>query len=69
MRPSDEGCGPVIASDRIPYLEMTSVGSYSSSRRDKGGKRKREDPEVQCPIHIDFPILLILTIPYIDTFL
>jgi hypothetical protein len=31
----------VIASNQAPYLQMRSVGSYSSSGREKEGKKER----------------------------
>ena len=40
-RPSDEGAvRPVIASNGVPYLEMMSVGSHSTSGREKKGKKE-----------------------------
>ena len=32
---------PVIASNVVPFLQMRSVGSHSTSGREKGGKKKR----------------------------
>ena len=32
---------PVIASNGIPYLQMSSVGSYSTSEREKERKKER----------------------------
>ena len=32
---------PVIASNRVPYLQMRSVGSHSRSGDEKEGKKKR----------------------------
>ena len=31
----------VIASNGIPYLKMRSIGSHSTSGREKGGKKER----------------------------
>ena len=39
-RPSDEGAvRPVIASNGVPFLQMRSVGSHSSSDREREGKK------------------------------
>ena len=41
-RPSDEGAvRPVIASNGSPFLQMRSVGSHSTSRREKEGIKER----------------------------
>ena len=41
-RPSDEGAvRPVIASNGVPFLQMRSVGSHSTSGREKEGKNER----------------------------
>ena len=41
-RPSDEGAvRPVIASNGLPFLQMRSVGSHSTSGREKEGKKER----------------------------
>ena len=41
-RPSDEGAvGPVIASNGVPFLQMRSVGSHSTSGREKEGNKER----------------------------
>ena len=41
-RPSDEGAmRPVIASNGVPYLQMRSVGSHSTSGREKEGIKER----------------------------
>ena len=32
---------PIIASNEVPYLQMTSVGSHSTSGREKEGKKGR----------------------------
>ena len=34
---------PVIASNGVPYLQMRSVGSLSTSGREKDGKKERYD--------------------------
>ena len=40
-RPSDEGTvRPVIASNGVPYLQMRSEGTHSTSGSEKEGKRK-----------------------------
>jgi hypothetical protein len=41
-RPSDEGAvRPVIASNGVLYLKMRSLGSHSTSGREKDGKKER----------------------------
>ena len=41
-RPSDEGAvPPVIASNGVPFLQMRSVGSHSTSGREKEGIKER----------------------------
>ena len=43
-RPSDEGAvRPVIASNRVPFLRMRSVGSHRTSGWEKGGIKERAD--------------------------
>ena len=40
-RPSDEGnARPVIASNGVPFLQMRSVGSHSTSGREKEGNKE-----------------------------
>ena len=42
-RPSDEGAlRPVIASNRVPSLQMKSVGSHSTSWRDEEGRNVKD---------------------------
>ena len=41
-RPSDEGAvRPVIASNGVTFLQMRSVGSHSTSGKEKEGKKER----------------------------
>ena len=41
-RPSDEvAVRPVIASNGVPFLKMRSVGSHSTSGREKEGNKER----------------------------
>ena len=41
-RPSDEGAvQPVIVSNGVPFLQMRSVGSHSTSGREKEGNKER----------------------------
>ena len=41
-RPSDKGAvRPVIVSNGAPFLQMMSVGSHSTSRREKVGNKER----------------------------
>ena len=41
-RPSDEGAvRPVIASNEVPFFQMRSVGSHSTSGREKEGIKER----------------------------
>ena len=45
---ADEGAvRPVIASNGFPFLQMMSVGSYSTSEREKEGKKERKGSRVQ----------------------
>ena len=42
-RPSDEGAvRPVIASNWVPFLQLMSVGSHSTSGREKGRKEGKD---------------------------
>ena len=42
MRPSDEGAvRPVLASNEVLFLQMRSVGSHSTSGREKEGIKER----------------------------
>ena len=56
---------PVIASNGVYQLQMTSIGSHSTSGRKREGKKKRtrrdnKDPELKltCTAHALFPALL-----------
>ena len=37
---------PVIASNGVPYFQMSSVGSHNTSGREKEGKNERTGPEM-----------------------
>ena len=43
-RPSIKAVRPVIALNGVPYLQMRSVGSHSTSGRDKKEEKERIDP-------------------------
>ena len=41
VRPSMKAVRTVIASNRVPYIQMRSVGSHSTSGMEKEGKKKK----------------------------
>ena len=57
-RPCDEGAvGRVIASNGVPFLQMRSVGSHSTSGREKEGKDRGRP--VSSPSGLDLQIYLL----------
>ena len=52
IKPSDEGAvRPVIASNGVHFLQMRSVGSHSTSGREKEGNKERAGGGFFCSCH------------------
>ena len=74
-RPSDEGAvRPVIGSNGFPFLQMRSIGSHSTSGREKEGNEERtgRDPnlwlgELMPHLQIERNQLLALTPTYLGS--